>query len=186
MRNQYWDTWKGAAIVAVVAIHACGSAVAFPDGSANQTFGVVLRQFINFPVAMFVLLSGMFAQQGRKDVSYATTVRSRAARLLVPYLFWAAIYMAAKAAVGKLVVADIPEMMVTGTVTLVGYYVIVMLQLAILSPMLERLSNTGLKLSIPVSIAVSCAFTYGIRVGGVDEKWADFPYNALPFFVWLP
>lgn len=186
MRNLYWDVWKGIAIVAVVAIHACGSALAFPDGSANQTFAVVLRQFINFPVALFVFLSGMFALQGRPANSYLSAVRSRASRLLVPYLVWAAVYSAAKAITGKLVLAELPEMLATGTVISVGYYVIVMLQIAVLSPALERLSSRALKVGIPVSIAASCAFTYGIRAGGLDGTWSHFPYSALPFFLWLP
>lgn len=186
MRNLYWDVWKGIAIVAVVAIHACGSALAFPDGSANQEFAVVLRQFINFPVALFVFLSGMFASQGRRATSYFSAVRSRASRLLVPYLLWAVVYTSAKAATGKLVLAELPEMVATGTVISVGYYVIVMLQIAVLSPALERLSNTALKVGILLSIAASCAFTYGIRADGLDGTWSHFPYNALPFFLWLP
>lgn len=186
MRNLYWDAWKGVAIVAVVAIHACGSALAFPDGSANQTFAVVLRQFINFPVALFVFFSGMFASQGRPAASYFASVRSRASRLLVPYLVWAAVYTCAKAITGKLVLAELPEMLATGTMISVGYYVIVMLQIAVLSPVLERLSSTVLKIGVSVSIAASCAFTYGVRAGGVDVTWSHFPYNSLPFFLWLP
>ncbi|WP_161578702.1 acyltransferase [Stenotrophomonas rhizophila] len=186
MRNLYWDVWKGLAIVAVVAIHACGSALAFPDGSANHTFGIVLRQFINFPVALFVFLSGMFALQGAAPRSWVAGIQSRVRRLLVPYLVWAAVYTCAKALTGKLVVADLPEMLATGTVISVGYYVIVMLQIAVLSPVLERLSSNALKLAIPVLIVVSFTFTYGIRASEIDGVWSQFPYNALPFFLWLP
>lgn len=186
MRNLYWDVWKGLAIVAVVAIHACGSALTFPDGSGNHTFGIVLRQFINFPVALFVFLSGMFALQGTASKNWVAGIQSRVRRLLVPYLVWAAVYTSAKALTGKLAVADLPEMLATGTVISVGYYVIVMLQIAVLSPVLERLSSNALKLAIPVSIVASVTFTYGIRTIGFDGVWSQFPYNALPFFLWLP
>jgi len=186
VRNLYWDVWKGLAIVAVVTIHACGSALAFPDGSANNAFAIVLRQFINFPVALFIFLSGMFAFHGTLASSYLSGVQARVKRLLVPYLVWAAVYACAKAMTGKLVVADLPEMFATGTVISVGYYVIVMLQIALLSPALERLSSRALKLAIPVSIVASCTFTYGIRASGFDGAWSHFPYNALPFFLWLP
>lgn len=186
MRNLYWDVWKGLAIVAVVTIHACGSALVFPEGSANSTFAIVLRQFINFPVALFVFLSGMFALQGTPATAYLAGVKARLKRLLAPYLVWAAVYACAKVLMGKLVVADLPEMLVTGTVTSVGYYVIVMLQIALLSPALERLSYGALKFAIPVSIVASCMFTYGIRASGFDGAWSHFPYNALPFFLWLP
>lgn len=186
MRNLYWDAWKGVAIVAVVAIHACASALAYPDGSVNQGFAVILRQFINFPVALFVFLSGFFAQQGRPSASYIAGVRGRATRLLVPYLVWAAVYTCVKAVLGKLVLADLPEMVATGTVISVGYYVIVMLQIALLSPLLERLPARAIALAMPFSIVASCAFTYGIRTLASDSVWANFPYSALPFFLWLP
>lgn len=184
MRNQYWDACKGLAVIAVVAIHACGSALLFPDESANHLFAVILRQFINFPVALFVFLSGMFAGQSASSLPYFSSVRSRVVRLLVPYLFWAAVYCGAKAITGKLLLADLPEMLLTGTVVSVGYYVIVMVQISILSPLLERCSSTVLKVAFPVSIAASCAFTYGMRVD--SGIWTQFPYSALPFFLWLP
>ena len=186
MRNLYWDVWKGVAIVAVVTIHACGSALAFPEGGANHAFGTVLRQFINFPVALFIFLSGMFALHGTPAKSYLIGVQARVKRLLVPYLVWAAVYTGAKMLTGKLVAAELPQMLATGTVISVGYYVIVMLQMALLSPALERLSSAALKLAIPFSIVASCVFTYGVRASGFDGPWAHFPYNALPFFLWLP
>lgn len=186
MRNLYWDVWKGLAIAAVVAIHACGSALAFPEGSANSTFAIVLRQFINFPVAIFVFLSGMFALNGTPASSYLAGVQAKVKRLLVPYLVWAAVYAFAQALTGKLVVADLPEMLATGTVISVGYYVVVMLQITLLSPALERLSTGALKLAVPLFIVASCTFTYGIRASGFDGAWSHFPYNALPFFLWLP
>lgn len=186
MRNLYWDTWKGLAIVAVVMIHACGSALAFPEGSANSMFAVVLRQFINFPVALFVFLSGMFALRGGHTGSYVSSVWSRIVRLMVPYLVWASVYSLAKLLTGKLVVADLPLMIADGTVVFVGYYVVVMLQMAIISPWLERLSASTFKVVVPLSILVSCGFTYGIRVSEYEGTWSSFPYNALPFFLWLP
>jgi len=186
VRNLYWDVWKGLAIVAVVAIHACGSALALPEGSATHAFAVVLRQFINFPVALFVFLSAMFAVQGSSAKSWVAGVQNRVRRLLVPYLVWAAVYACARALTGTLVVADLPEMLATGTVISVGYYVIVMLQMAVISPALERLSLNALKLAIPFSVVASFTFTYGIRASGFDGVWSQFPYNALPFFLWLP
>lgn len=36
MREPYWDTWKGIVIGAVVAIHACSSALAFPGGAGSS------------------------------------------------------------------------------------------------------------------------------------------------------
>lgn len=38
---------------------------------------------------------------------------------------------------------------------------------------------------MPGVILASCAFTYGIRGGDYEGSWSQFPYNALPFFLWL-
>jgi surface polysaccharide O-acyltransferase-like enzyme len=56
MRISFWDKWKGVAIIAVVLIHALGSTANFPVGSLNNDFGIILRQFINFPVGLFIFL----------------------------------------------------------------------------------------------------------------------------------
>lgn len=187
MRIAYWDSWKGLAIIAVVFIHASGSAGWFPANTSNSDIGVALRQFINFPVAFFVFLSAYFAARpGRAASGYLDRTLPRVWRLTLPYLIWAFIYSAARLLVGRVEVGEIPLMLLNGNATVVGYYVIVMIQLSVLSPALERLSDRALSLLLPVSIAISLAFTYSVRLLFDAGPWGGFPYNALPFFVWLP
>lgn len=59
MRDNYWDNWKGIAIIAVVSVHVLGQTSSFPLDSFNNLFGVFLRQFVNFCVALFFFLSGI-------------------------------------------------------------------------------------------------------------------------------
>lgn len=67
MRESYWDSWKGVAIIAVVAIHASGATQFFEDGSFNWYFGLVLRQFIDFAVPLFLAMAGYFSMKGATD-----------------------------------------------------------------------------------------------------------------------
>lgn len=72
-RVHYWSMVKGLAILAVIAIH-------IP--LTNDTNSIIAsRQIINFPVAMFMFLSGYFVKDG-------TSVWNSIKRLLWPYLIW--------------------------------------------------------------------------------------------------
>ncbi|MDX3932707.1 MAG: acyltransferase [Stenotrophomonas sp.] len=187
MRNQYWDAWKGGAVLAVVLIHATGAALEFPPGTYNHQFAIALRQFINFPVALFVFLTAFFSVAARReDAGYIEKAWKRISRLMVPYLIWAAVYAAVRINNGVMSIGDVPLSLVNGKIVSVGYYVIVMVQFALLAPALDRLNARALCYLIPLSVLVSCSFTYAVRMSGYGGDWAGFPYNAIPFFLWLP
>lgn len=61
----YFDSWKGAAILAVIAIHAAGTALTFPPDSYNWDFGLLIRQPVNFAVAMFLCWAATSPATGR-------------------------------------------------------------------------------------------------------------------------
>lgn len=89
MRISFWDKQKGAAIIAVVLIHSLSSTANFPIDSLNNNFGIILRQFINFPVGLFIFLAAFFAMRstGTTD-SYLDSVKRRIWRLSLPFLIW--------------------------------------------------------------------------------------------------
>ena len=68
---------KGIAILAVVMIHIP------PTADTNSI--IASRQIINFPVAMFIFLSGYFAKQ---DENTWLSVK----RLSLPYLIWSSFW----------------------------------------------------------------------------------------------
>lgn len=187
MRSSYWDYWKGLAIIAVVLIHASNSTAQFPDNSFGSEFGIALRQFISYPVGLFVFLAAYFAKNSsQKDKSYIERVGSRIIRLLLPYLIWSAVYTAVRLATGNISPGEIPVALLNGNAVAVGYYVIVMIQLSLMSPVLEKLQRPVLVVLFLLSIIVSCVFTYTLRFGDNSSLWSRFPYSSLPFFVWLP
>lgn len=72
-RDNYWSMLKGIAILAVLLIH-------IP--LTSNIYGLLAtRQIINFPVALFLFLSGLFVKR------YGNTW-DNIKRLLIPYLIW--------------------------------------------------------------------------------------------------
>lgn len=55
MKKQYWQMVRGVCILAVVMIHC-------PQGAfgVDEAIWLVIRQFINFPVALFIFMAGYF------------------------------------------------------------------------------------------------------------------------------
>lgn len=187
MRVSVWDKWKGAAIIAVVLIHASGSTANFPVGSFNYEFGIILRQMINFPVGLFVFLAAFFATRStRESDSYWVTVRKRVWRLALPFLLWSLIYFGAKLVRGSLVFEEIPLKLLNGSSVAVGYFVIVMIQMSLISPLLERFNFKQLIKLLPISLLLSLVTTYTLQLVYPESIISKFPYYALPFSIWLP
>lgn len=193
MRDTYFDSWKGGAVLAVVAIHACAASASFPPDSVNALTGIVIRQVINWPVALFVFLAAYFAAPrlgsdygSGSGQGYVARVTARVWRLALPYLLWSAIYSVIRAVMGDFYLGDLPQMLLTGTSVAVGYYVIVMIQMCVISPLLERMSSRGLIGLLIFAVGLSCGFTYSARMLLDLGFWGRFPGNTLPFFVWLP
>lgn len=187
MRISFWDKQKGAAIIAVVLIHSLSSTANFPIDSLNNNFGIILRQFINFPVGLFIFLAAFFAMRstGTTD-SYLDSVKRRIWRLSLPFLIWLFIYCGMKLASGSILIEDIPLMVLNGRSVEVGYFVIVMLQMSIISPFLEKLHMSQLIKLLPVSLILSITTSYSLNFFYNESPWSNFPYYALPFFIWFP
>lgn len=118
-RDNYWSMLKGAAILAVLMIH-------MPLTNDENAL-LATRQLINFPVALFVFLSGYFVKQ-------SVGIWKSVERLLVPYLIWSAIWS-----------INTPPSSITVIITkfLTGgysilYFLFVLIQLKLLTPCLIR------------------------------------------------
>lgn len=187
MRISFWDKWKGAAILAVVIIHALGTTAYFPTDSLNNYFGVIFRQFINFPVGLFIFLAAFFTGQSKdSSLTYWYSVRKRVSRLVLPFLLWSFIYFGIRIFRGNLDLANVPLMLINGTSVSVGYFVVVMIQMSLISPFLERLKTSKLIILLPISFLISICATYTLNFLFPESMWSKFPYYPLPFFIWLP
>lgn len=73
-KSQYWQMVRGICILAVIMIH-CPSGQNYTD--LDYTVWVILRQFINFPVAMFIFLAGYFMTPEKTQGDYKTFLFKR-------------------------------------------------------------------------------------------------------------
>lgn len=139
-RSPNWDTYKGVSILAVIGIHASAGALTFPESSWNWQFGMVFRQWMNFAVPVFLGMSGYFALSTSEPSSWRGWTRA-AARLLPPYLAWTLVTLLLKRPEELLSPLRVAQAVLMGTGIGIGYYVIVLMQCQVLTPLLLRLRS---------------------------------------------
>ncbi|KPF50454.1 hypothetical protein IP65_19785 [Novosphingobium sp. AAP1] len=189
-RQAYWDGVKGIAIFAVIVIHVVPSREVLTLAQVDQWMMILTRQFVNFAVPTFLALSGMMAAMTSrpKDAKY---VRLRLAKLWPAYLFWSVVFI---------VLFHRPDLRNPGAMAVdilagqgigIGYFVIVLSQMIILTPLLARIRSVAGHLGIIVGLTLAGKiYTYGTTLGfmslGSFPKLSNFPYSVLPFIVWYP
>jgi surface polysaccharide O-acyltransferase-like enzyme len=100
---------------------------------------VVFRQLINFPVAVFVFLAGYFVDEAKLRADRRGWVLSRCRRLLVPYLFlWLATVAWNYGMGNRLNWKGLLAGFLLGSSEVQLYYVPMLLQLILLTPLLVR------------------------------------------------
>lgn len=184
-RSAYWDNWKGLAILAVVAIHATNLTATFPTGSPNWYFGLLFRQVVNFAVPTFFALSGYFAA-GSREQGVLEYWRTKVLRLALPYLLWTGIYLVLR--------GDFPSDplqllsgVFLGTGIGIGYYVVVLVQYILLTPVLWQFSEPKHHLIIMIVLStVGLSVSYASKILAPEAFISSFPGSAVFFFSWYP
>ena len=143
----FWDAVKGVAIIAVILIHTT---------SHNSLGGVVWRQFINFPVALFFFMAGYFCHAKE---SYGVFVARKAKRLLVPLgvaaLVYGTIELYFANHVGQtLTAARIGSAFLSFPLAW-GYFVLALFQCMVLAPFLTR--HIRARWMLPMSVVAYSA-----------------------------
>ncbi|VUS33948.1 acyltransferase [Klebsiella pasteurii] len=186
MRNNYWDLCKGISIVAVVVIHAAGILSGHSSDDFRTITGIVLRQFINFAVPVFLFISGYFAFNNKPK---ANLVKTRLVRVIIPYLCCSLLYILSDFITkGKIYsLYDLTEALLLGKAMIVGYFVIVIIQFIIITPaimMIDREKNHVLLMILITSLGLG--YTYITKLYFPQSSFATFPISAIPFFIWYP
>ena len=121
------QTVRGIAIIAVVLIHTA------PEGLAQ----VWCRPWINFPVGVFLFLSGMLSDAARWHP------KKRIIKVLIPYCIWTLIFVAA-ASYGNY--AQIPVLYIKNLLTADSaspmYFVPVYCECTLLIPLIDKLARS--------------------------------------------
>ena len=74
-KDTKWQIARGIAILCVILIH-CPNAINSPQDSLDFNSWLILRQFINFPVALFFYIAGRFTNYSRYT-NYKTFILNR-------------------------------------------------------------------------------------------------------------
>lgn len=122
-RDRYFQALRGLAIAAVVLIHC------LPQCAAT----VALRPFLNFSVALFLFLSGLLTDEVKIR---GGVLRRRIRKVAVPYALWSIVYLIVfpHHSLTSGIVAFI-----AGSASAQMYYLLVYVQLVLLTPLLFKL-----------------------------------------------
>lgn len=179
---------KGAAILAVVFIHSSGYLAVSNIGTFEWYIGIISRQFVNFAVPIFLFISGFLSfSRDIHDTPYY--LKKKLLRIIIPYLSWSCFYFFLLFIFNNqsFAVKNIIAQLILGTGIGVGYFVIVLVQFIMLTPLINAIT------SIKIHIMIICGFTIiGVGINYMSVKidclklFSQFPYSAIPFFVWYP
>ncbi len=122
------DALRVAACLAVVLIHT--------TAGWSGRVPLAMNQLARFSVPLFLLLSG-FGHGGASEESWTHALRRRLGRILPPYLLWSGIYLLVDAAFVRPHAAPLRDLLF-GTAYMHLYYIPVLLQFLLLSPLLRR------------------------------------------------
>lgn len=136
----YWQNIRGICILAVVLIHSLGG---FDYSAGYNVEFIILRQIINFAVATFVFMSGYFVPVEKicnKDFSYKEWILNgggQTVRTLCNLVFYSGISLAKDIHHGKSIHwLDYVYRFVIGKSATPFYYIVVLIQLTIITPWL--------------------------------------------------
>lgn len=197
MKNKFWIKVRGGAILAVVLIH-CKNGIEYPRESFSYQYWVSLRQVINFPVAIFIFLSGYFTNIIKVKKSYKSYIFERIKRLYIPFLIWSCFYFLIRTPFmnkGEILNLKVPIKILLGLYSGPLYYILVLLQLVILLPfiikIIEKRNILSKSLYLITPFYLCLLYWYTIKFGknpGVGLFYATlFPAWFVFYYlgVWL-
>ena len=182
-RDLSFDAFRGFAIIAVVAIH---SWIYPTTGGWNLFFIVTYRQLLNFAVPAFIFISGYWSS--KKSIKsledYKTFLGRRLPRVLIPYFFWSFILLGYEAIKTHDVnVYRIIFKLLTGRATTIYFFIIVISQFYIITPLLQYINRRryGLMLVLILNVISLLSaylsrlyFNYWIPVSSAFYSWIIF------------
>lgn len=158
---------RGVAIIMVVITHCV----------LWNPYEIYIRVFVNPAVAIFIFLSGMLTYVDTDFSSIRHFYVRRLKRVFVPYTIWSVIYI--------IFTGDYEHALiyfVTGNCCSIYYYILVYIQLVIVTPILIMLIRTRLwwagYIITPVAILVEYIMAY-------NDIVITYPYNINNLFVWV-
>lgn len=140
-KDCFWQQIRGICIICVILIH-CVNGASYSEintlYSWNFDYWIIMRQVINFPVAIFIFLAGYFTKIESVENEKYSYIRNRIKRLLIPFLVWSTFYTLLNVVFlsGSVNVFEIIVKIIFGLSSGQLYFILVLLQLMIITPFL--------------------------------------------------
>lgn len=167
-KDEFWQMIRGICIISVILIH-CTNGIGFRETSTaswNFDYWLIMRQFIDFPVAIFIFLAGYFTNIERVEKFKLVYVRNRVKRLLLPFLVWSTFYTLLNIVTsgGNINILNSIIKLLFGLSSGQLYFILVLLQLTLITPLLIKTikNNQGTKiLFLLTPLYLLCLYFYG-------------------------
>jgi len=147
-----------------------------------------MRQLINFPVATFFFLSGYFEKGAANGESNILRIYKRAIKILIPFIFWSILYTV----ISLIYRRDSYDLASIFSNILLGksaghlYFIFVLLQFTLLSPILIKMTTSRMGSAIIFSITpLFLILTYTMARGGDSNFQPQLFFPAWVFFYYL-
>lgn len=167
VKNVYWQRIRGLCILAVVLIHSF-TGFNYVGEYGYETAWILIRQLINFAVAVFIFMAGYFVNLDKissPEFSYKTFIISRCGRLVIPFCVWSLVYTGVSVFQAyndgvELSLLGIIYRFVVGKAATPLYYIVVMVQLTLLTPWLVKEVKKGTHISKALWMLTPCYLLY--------------------------
>lgn len=187
-RDIFFDALRGITIIAVVAIHTINSNFLwkYPDIENRDFLGIIVyRQLFLFAVPMFLFISGYWLSQKniRTLNDYKNFLTKRLTRILIPYLFWSVLFLGYSVLrTHKFDSLEIIYKLLTGGATIPYYFIILLAQLYVLTPVLQYIIRKSYGLSLILLFNIVTLFAlYSSKIFGTIGYLPAFK----PFYSWV-
>ncbi|WP_332834856.1 acyltransferase [Clostridium perfringens] len=166
-KDRYIQNLRAISIISVVLIHILPV--------VEET--IIIRQFLNFCVAMFLFISGYLTNNIINDIK--SFYKKRLSRVFIPYIIWSFVFILLS---GNYNLKSILVRILTGQGCGIYYYILVYAQMVIITLLLIK--NLGKRYSkyIYLLTPISISILYILKFLGLEIR---FPYNVLSFTIWI-
>lgn len=183
------QAFRGLAIIAVVVNHSI-DAFNYFDIRENffQQNGIsfLLAQSVNFAVPLFFFISGYFAHRVNINSfsEYTSYCRKKLSRILIPYLFWSLFTLVVFESMYGWNFSEISVSFLTGSIQSPYYFLIVLSQLILLTPLLISCSENRLQSAAWMTVT-PCAVALLYLSKFVFDYSPKFKFFAPLFCFWI-
>ncbi|OQB14344.1 MAG: glucans biosynthesis protein [Firmicutes bacterium ADurb.Bin193] len=144
-KDSYFQSIRGICIICVVLIHCRAGALYLQNSDHiwNYHYWLILRQIINFAVAVFIFMAGYFTNIEKVKSQKMGYYLKRVTRLVIPFVIWSTFYTIINIAANGFKFDAFKELinLFTGQSSTGLYFIVALIQLIILTPILIKRIN---------------------------------------------